>query len=103
MSIREFLLARRRKLSLFGIAVWLGTFIAGFVAFKYHVPWLRLPFFALLAVVVLLAIRWTKCPRCGGSLGAENATLSGRSLYLTGRIDFCPYCGVSLDEPWDKL
>jgi hypothetical protein len=100
--IRDTLAARRRKLMILAFAAWLGFAFSGVLAAQQGISWLPLPFFALFGVAVLLNIFWLKCPRCAGSLGMTNASLTGRVGLFSRRINFCPYCGVSLDETWDK-
>lgn len=52
----------------------------------------------LIVLVSAIATRWIKCPKCstrlGQSVAIHVAVPAGRP-----RINFCPYCGVSLDEP----
>lgn len=52
----------------------------------------------LIVLVSAIATRWIKCPKCstrlGPSIALQVAVPAGRP-----RINFCPYCGVSLDEP----
>jgi len=46
----------------------------------------------------IIAMLWINCPRCSARLGQSIAG----SLAIPGlrpQPNFCPYCGVSLDEP----
>ena len=102
MTIREVLAARRQKLLILGLSAWVGFALTGILAPPRHLPWLVLPFFALFLAAALLNIYWIRCPRCRGAIGLTSAVLTGRGGWLGRRIDFCPYCGVSLDESWSK-
>jgi ribosomal protein S27AE len=42
-----------------------------------------------------------KCPRCGGRFGALAGSLVARG-FLSRAVNFCPYCGVNLDDSYDK-
>jgi hypothetical protein len=45
----------------------------------------------------ILALQWIKCPRCSVRLGQIAMTLGVPGL--KPQPNFCPYCGVNLDEP----
>jgi hypothetical protein len=102
MTIREVLSARRRNLIIVGVASWLGFGLAGFWTREHGPPWLAIPFFVAFAAVVLLNFYWLRCPRCHGSVGLVNASLTGGGGWLRPRINFCPFCGTSLDDAWEK-
>ena len=56
-----------------------------------------LSFFALI-FAPLVILRWYfRCPRCGGSMGALVANF-GPLRFLAKPVNFCPSCGVALDE-----
>ena len=42
-----------------------------------------------------------KCPRCRTRMGQEMGMRTGLSIWGKAR-NFCPYCGVNLDEPCSK-
>lgn len=47
----------------------------------------------------ILALQWlVKCPRCSQRMGQEIGMRIGLSVFRKPP-NFCPYCGVSLDEP----
>lgn len=48
----------------------------------------------------ILALQWIKRPRCSARLGQIARTLGMPGL--KPQPNFCPYCGVSLDEPRAK-
>jgi hypothetical protein len=48
----------------------------------------------------ILAINYLiKCPRCSAKVGQTIAMPLAFSWGSGPRINFCPYCGVSLDQP----
>ncbi len=103
MTIREELATRRRRLMVLAFLAWLGGGLSAIFRVKDGLPWLPLPFFALFGAAVLLHLYWLRCPRCRGPLGIVNASLTKEGGGLRRRINFCPYCGISLDEPWQKV
>jgi hypothetical protein len=100
VTIRDYL-ARRKRLFI-GLAVvsWLGAAGSMFLAANGNVPWLFFVFFVGFAVAILGIMFFLRCPRCGGPIGATNATLVTDQMLFVRRINFCPYCGISLDEPY---
>lgn len=99
MTIREHLAKKTRLFLGAALACWaftaggafLGTqdtavFLIGFVGFTA----------AILAMIFLV-----KCPRCGAKLGQSGfAFIASRPG--AGRPNFCPFCGVRLDERLEK-
>lgn len=62
-----------------------------------------LPIFIILGaglvVAAILALQWAiKCPRCSRTLGQDIGMRIGLAVFREPP-NFCPYCGVSLDEP----
>jgi hypothetical protein len=49
----------------------------------------------------IVALQWIKCPRCVVRLGQLAMILGVPGL--KPQPNFCPYCGVSLDEPRTRL
>jgi hypothetical protein len=100
MSIRAFLASRFRKLMLFGVLAWLCCAALGLSASSGLIPsWVApIPFIGF-AAVVLLILLWIRCPRCGGRLGQIVGYVNAKERFYQRRINFCPYCGVNLDEP----
>jgi hypothetical protein len=48
----------------------------------------------------ILALQWAvKCPKCLAKLGRTVAMPIAFSWGSGPRINYCPYCGVQLDEP----
>jgi hypothetical protein len=54
-------------------------------------------FATILLVCVVLAVRF-RCPRCSGPLSSLIAHF-GPMRKLGRKIQFCPFCGVKMDEP----
>ena len=76
---------------------WLGAAASLFAAGQ-QFPWLFLVFFAGFGAAIIGIMYFLKCPRCHGPLGMTNASLSMSSVPFYRRMNYCPYCGVSLDE-----
>ena len=100
MTIREFLAARRRKLIGVVLVAWLGFAASAVYGAQHRIVWLPFVFFALFVAAILANLYSLRCPRCRGPLGIANLPLTERRGRLTRKMDFCPFCGVSLDEPW---
>lgn len=106
-TIREFLAARKRKFIILAIGSWLGVLASMFIGSETKGPQVlslaaSAVFFLGFAVAVLGILLFLRCPRCKGSVGSNNAPLLRDHFGLMGRrINFCPYCGVSLDEPYE--
>ena len=102
MTIRQFLTRRMAICFSIGLLAWLG----GASSFSISTSQPDPPWFYAIFVVVfggaLLSFYRLRCPRCRTSLGTSILRMIGTSGGLGRRIDFCPYCGVSLDEPYDK-
>ena len=103
MTIREGLASKQRKLNLFAFAAWAGCGFGVILGVKTGLPWLFLPFFAAFGAAVLVGFYWLRCPRCQGPVGMTRASLTKGGRGLRRSINYCPYCGVSLDDPWEKL
>jgi hypothetical protein len=64
-------------------------------------PALSFLFFAGFGAAALGIMLFLKCPRCQGPLGATNATIKMDNFLFTRKMNYCPYCGVSLDERFE--
>ena len=98
MSIRDVLKGRHRILIGVTLCAFLVFLLCVQLSVTLHRRWL-----AYLGVIVFLAAGylnnlWLKCPRCHRSIGFARR----KGLPLFGVGESCPYCGVSLDEPWEK-
>lgn len=54
---------------------------------------------AVFAIAMLAMQRIAKCPKCMAKLGRTIAMPLAFSWGSGPKINFCPYCGVNLDEP----
>jgi hypothetical protein len=98
MTIRDYIKRRVRWAMGIGISSWLLVALLGPLGFHSNV----LPVFAIVGVVgfggAILSIQFIRCPKCKAPLGQTIAM--PMALRVGGRqVNFCPYCGVQLDEP----
>lgn len=101
MSIREVLERRRRLISLFQGAALLALMLGVWVSVNYGIPWLRYLVAFLFLASASLYQYGLKCPRCRKSIGL--ARERPRKIFLPfAPGESCPYCGVSLEEPWNR-
>ena len=100
MTIRELLLSQLRRLMLVGFGCWLAFAVAGIAGSSGYVPtWVAfIPFVGFGGTILSLLFR-VRCPRCGGRLGQMAALLNPKWRAFNRPVNFCPYCGVSLEEP----
>lgn len=92
MTIREYIKRRAR---------WTAALsLGGFMLFAFGGP-LGIPFLAIIGAIAfggaIILIANIRCPRCRASLGQTIAMPVGINL-IGEQINYCPYCGVSLDE-----
>jgi hypothetical protein len=100
-TIRQHLNRRIRWLGAAGLGGWLLVAAAAglFSGHRSGGPPSPLFFagFALFGGAMLL-IQRVRCPKCSTPLG-QIATQMAFSLFRKRKINYCPYCGVSLEEP----
>ena len=94
-TIRDYLKRRVRWSMGVGLCAWLSLAVSASAGVRNP-----LVFFAGVLVFggATLSMLWIKCPRCSVRLGqsiAGTMAIPG----LKPQPNFCPYCGVSLDEP----
>lgn len=99
MTIREYLSGRRYKALALILLSWVTCGGSTLIASKTQLDWLPIPFFLAIIAAMILMWRLVRCPRCSGPVGMFRVSLSGRRTFLNRPINYCPYCGVSLDEP----
>jgi len=103
LSIRLYL--KRRVWWCAGIAFagWLMFPLAAAIAKKLPegAPQAALPFvgLALFFGAILALQRLVKCPNCKARLGQTIAMPLALSWGSGPKVNFCPFCGVNLDEP----
>lgn len=100
MTIRALILRRYDRLVLIGFGCWLSAGALIIASQARVVPdWLvfvPVAGFVACALSLFFAIR---CPRCRGSFGHLAGYLKPRFAFIARPVNYCPYCGVSLDEP----
>ena len=102
MTIREHLARQQNMLLLwtlasvlaFGAILWLEPPPARF-------NWLATLSLVSFACSLVTAAYLLRCPRCDGRLGRLKVPLTRRLFSFGKTVDFCPYCGVSLDASYD--
>jgi hypothetical protein len=105
MTIADYLTRRTRILFGVAFAGWLGAGVGVAVLHdripKGDPPWPMMIGFALFGIAWIFLMR-LQCPRCEGRIFMIAGHLAQPTFFQRRRICFCPYCGVSLDEPYDK-
>jgi hypothetical protein len=99
-TIRSRIKRRVRWCTAVGISGWVVIVLTTsmHVDGKPPSPLIAVGFLIFFGAVV--AIQWAiRCPRCSARLGQEMGMRIGLSLFGKKQPNFCPYCGVSLDEP----
>jgi hypothetical protein len=104
-TIRDYIKRRVRWLFAVGVAGWLSFPLSQFAIHEEsgNKVAAALPLLGMFVFMgAILALNWAlKCPRCRANLGRTIALPVG--LRFSGpKVNFCPYCGVSLDEPCEK-
>ena len=95
-TIRD-VLRRKKRWALLALAIgWLSAFSWTFLDEKSFPPYLFGVLGVFLFVGVITLGFFIRCPRCRGNIGTLNAGLS-KAIPLYTVMNFCPYCGVSLD------
>jgi hypothetical protein len=106
-TIRDYLKRRVRWIFAVGVLGWLALPLSGVL--RHEEPGNQagaaLPALGMLVFLgAILAFNWAiKCPRCRANLGRTIAMTVGLSWGSGPKVNFCPYCGVNLDEPRVKL
>jgi hypothetical protein len=80
-----------------GFAAWFLTLLTVVLGPKPPNPLFLFALVALFFGAVLWLFYAIRCPRCKGRLGTDAVSLVGWSRF-TAQINFCPFCGVKLDE-----
>jgi hypothetical protein len=102
MTIREYLANRTRKVIvveviLFVLTIALSTL--GIPIFKKE-PYLHFVLLVPLFIIVSIQLKGFRCGRCKQRLGELTLNLTGWK-FLGKKVNFCPCCGVNLDEKCD--
>jgi hypothetical protein len=96
-TIRDFVKRRVRWFMAIGFLAWVS--IPAWMSItrdrgQPYVPFAAMAVFALAALGMQFFVR---CPRCKVRLGQIGVQVG--ISFLKPTVNFCPYCGVSLDEP----
>ena len=96
-TIRDYIKRRVRWLMAIGLAAWLS--IPLWMAATHDPAQPYVPFVAITVFgsAVLGMQFFVRCPRCKARLGQIGMQIG--ISFLKPTVNFCPYCGVSLDEP----
>ena len=96
ITIREHLAKRTKATMAVAFAAWLFFAITGVLGGAYFDPAIGMIGFVAFGGAVLYALFFIKCPRCFAKLGQ----LTGSLVFSRekDRLNFCPHCGVNLDE-----
>lgn len=102
-TIRDYLKRRVRLCLAFAAGGWLLIALGGALAQRLPdtVPRPAIPLvgFVLFFGAILTMQRSVKCPKCRAKLGQTIAMPLAFKWGSGPQVNFCPFCGVSLDEP----
>ncbi|MBL8256796.1 MAG: hypothetical protein JNJ62_09360 [Pseudoxanthomonas mexicana] len=101
MTIRAYLRTRKARYSIvgtIGLVLAMGLGMAGSIIGDARYSYATLVLLPIVLVCTLFS-RSLRCPRCKGDVGSYTSLIRLRGAPLVRRVDFCAYCGVSLDEP----
>ena len=105
-TIRDYIKRRVRWAFAVGVLGWLTLPLSQFAGHEEpgNKVGAALPALGMLVFLgAILALNWLiKCPRCRANLSRTIAMTVGLSWGSGPKVNFCPYCGVSLDEPCEK-
>ena len=103
MTIREHVSKTLRISMLFVFLGLLGCVAIGFGGERYIGPHFSMPLGMLLFVCSgIYGFSLLKCPRCTSYLCSVAGSVKQKKVFFFPRVDFCPYCGVSMDEEIDE-
>jgi hypothetical protein len=98
-TIRDYIKDRVRWCLAIGIAGWLAAASDFFWRNQMLTPIVSAAGIIMFGGAIL-AVQWIKCPKCSTKLGQIAMSLAVPGL--RPKPNFCPYCGVSLDEPCNQ-
>ena len=102
-TIRDYLKGRIRWCLAFAVGGWLLIALGGGLAqaLPAGIPRAAIPLvgFAVFFGAIVTMQRSIKCPKCKARLGQTIAMPLAFHIGSGPRVNFCPFCGVNLDEP----
>ena len=98
-TIRDYLKRRTRRIMAVGIGGWLLCALAMSVLGQGATGPGPLFFvgFAVFGGAIITLLFFVKCPKCKARFGQLGPEIAFR-VWGRRQVNFCPYCGVSLDE-----
>lgn len=104
MTIRDYLAKRKNRLaywSLTSAVILAAAVVAGTVLESPPFQVLAIVSFASYFASVIFYQYRVRCPRCNGNIGRHTSYFGLRKTLFFGTVNYCPFCGVQLDEPVD--
>jgi hypothetical protein len=104
-TIRDYIKRRVRWAMGIGIGSWLVLAIVGPLGSEAYPPLQHvLPVFAVVGGIgfggAMISMLFIRCPKCRARLGQTIAMPTALQFSRwSPQVNYCPYCGVSLDEP----
>ena len=103
MTIRDHVSNIFRKSILFCFLGLLGCVAIGFGAEQVIGPQFSHPLGMLFFISSgIYGFSLLKCPKCTSYLFSVAGSVKQKKVFLFPRVEFCPYCGVSMDEEIDE-
>ena len=88
MTIRDYIARRKRIFLILGMVCWLGFAASiSFAGTSGGLSALNMLFFVGFGAAIIGVMLFLKCPRCGGPIGATNATIKMPNFLFTRRIN----------------
>ena len=102
-TIRDYLKGRIRWCLAFAVGGWILIALGGGAArhLPESIPRVAIPLtgFVVFFGAIVAMQRSIKCPKCNARLGQTIAMPLAFNFGSGPRVNFCPFCGVHLDEP----
>ena len=102
VTIRDHIKRRVRIIAAVAVGGWLLLPLsASFGADPQAFPLPMFVGFAIFAGAILGLTFFVKCPKCDTRFGQVASQIAFHFGSKRGRVNFCPYCGTSLDQPYE--
>ncbi len=102
MTIRSYLAKRKKRIgywSLASFAILVIAAVAGDVLDSPLLFALAIAAFISYAASVVFYQYRVRCPRCSANTGRHTSYFGVRKTLFFDTVNYCPFCGVHLDEP----